>query len=86
MLVLNVIIQRKDDPNPVWNIPSGKIVNAGELQHAAVLENGMSTGKPSVAFRIDMPNGDCIMVQQSARQMVMLARIIEGKFPDLMED
>jgi hypothetical protein len=87
MIPMDVKICMKDDINPVWT-GICQLVDHGILKHVAILEGGMESGRPSVSFRIDLIDGSgtSILVQQTARQMVLLARIIEAKFPDVMED
>jgi hypothetical protein len=85
MIPMNIAIQLNGDP-PVWQSDGGKVIDAGLLQDVVILESGMQSGRPSVAFRIVLPNGEIVFLQQTARQMVMLARIIEAKFPDVMKD
>ena len=40
------------------------------------LEGGMASGKPSVCFRIDLPDGRTVLAQTSARLFVMAAAAI----------
>lgn len=47
------------------------------------LEGGMASGKPSIAFRLDLPNGKTVIAQTSARLFVMAAAAIVGKWPDV---
>ena len=61
------------------------VIENGKMQ-VAVLAGGMASGRPSVAFRLDLPDGRCVAAQTSARMIVTLARLIEGKYPDVMVD
>lgn len=51
----------------------------------AVLERGMTSGKPSVALRIDLPDGRTVVAETSARLFCTAARMIMAKYPDLFE-
>lgn len=52
----------------------------------AVLAGGMASGLPSVAIRIDLPNGQFVIAETSARLFCSAARSIEAKYPDLFKD
>lgn len=52
----------------------------------AVLSMGMASGRPSVAIRIDTPDGRHIVAETSARLFCMAARAIMAKYPGLFED
>lgn len=52
----------------------------------AVLHGGMSSGQPSIALRIDLPDGRSIIAETSARLFCMAARGIMAKYPRLFDD
>lgn len=49
----------------------------------AVLSEGMESGKPSVAFRFDLPGGMVVIAQTSGALVVALARMLKARFPDI---
>jgi hypothetical protein len=49
----------------------------------ALLAGGMESGRPSVTFRIDLPDGRSLLTETSARLFCATARTIMAKFPDL---
>lgn len=51
----------------------------------AVLEGGLTSGRPSVAIRLDLPDGQTVVAETSARLFCTAAKAIMGKFPDLFE-
>ncbi len=51
----------------------------------AVLDGGMSSGRPSVAIRIDLPDGQAVIAETSARLFCTAARAIQAKYPDLFD-
>lgn len=69
----------KNNPNLI-NVPEATPIAV------AVLDGGMASGRPSVAFRIDLPDGKIILFQTSARLYCSLAKTIEAKHPDLFVD
>ena len=52
----------------------------------AVLEKGMVGGKPSLAIRIDLPDGKVVIAETSARLFCTAANAIQAKYPDLFDD
>jgi hypothetical protein len=51
----------------------------------AVLDAGMSSGRPSVCMRLDLPDGTVVLAETSARLFCMTAKQIMAKYPDLFE-
>lgn len=47
------------------------------------LDGGMKSGKPSVCFRIDLPDGRVVLAETSARLFVMAAAAIVSRWPDV---
>lgn len=60
-------------------------VSAGLISSCAVLDRGMSSGKPSVCFRIEMDDQSVVLAQTSARVFCTAAKAIMAKYPDLFE-
>lgn len=52
----------------------------------AVLASGMTSGRPSVMFRLNLPDGSVVLAETSARLFCIAARAVMAKFPDLFED
>lgn len=50
-----------------------------------VLDAGMTSGRPSIGIRVDLPDGTTVVAETSARLFCMAARLIMNKFPDLYE-
>jgi hypothetical protein len=51
----------------------------------AVLDGGMKSGRPSVAIRLDLPDGRTVVAETSARLFCVAARAIMAKHPELFE-
>lgn len=65
-----------------------KIVHLGNDAPAiqvAVLDAGMSSGRPSVCMRLDLPDGTVVLAETSARLFCAAARQVMAKYPDLFE-
>ena len=52
----------------------------------AVLDKGMESGRPSVAIRIDLPDGKVVLAETSARLFCTAAKVIMAKHPELFKD
>jgi len=60
--------------------------NGAPAIQVAVLENGMASGRPSIALRIDLPDGKHVIAETSARLFVTAGRAIHAKYPNLFDD
>lgn len=49
----------------------------------ALLDNGMQSGRPSVTFRIDLPDGRVVLTETSLRLFATAAKVFAAKYPDL---
>ena len=58
----------------------------GTTVRLAVLAAGMTSGRPAVGIRLDLPDGRVVLAETSARLLVTAARAIAARFPDLLED
>ena len=52
----------------------------------AMLDAGMKSMRPSVAIRLDLPDGQTVLAETSARLFVTAARTIMAKYPNLFEE
>lgn len=69
-----------------WPDLKGKeIINVEHIK-VTVLEMGMASGRPSVAFRLDLPDGRVVIAQTSARLFLQSAKLIEARYPALLQD
>ena len=57
----------------------------GTTIRLAVLTAGMTSGRPAVGIRLDLPDGRVLVAETSARLLVTAARAIAARFPDLFE-
>jgi hypothetical protein len=70
---------------PAWPDLDPHEVTEASIKGVALLKDGMASGRPSVAFRIDLPNGDVVIAQTSARLFCTAAKAIMARYPDLFE-
>jgi len=87
MIPLNIIL----DGDNAWTDLRGvgeRIIHikGGKPIQVAVLPGGMLSGRPSVGIRIDLPNGQTVIAETSARLFCTAARAIMARYPDLFED
>lgn len=82
MPVINVSIVRRDDPPP-WS-------DAKEIAHLpdqpwllAGLEGGMSSGKPSIALRLELSDGQSVIAETSIAAWIAATCALRGAFPEV---
>lgn len=61
--------------------PDGFVVGPEEWR-LAVLERGMSSGKPSIALRLDLPTGQTVIAQTSLAAWIAVTCALRGRYPD----
>ena len=49
----------------------------------AVLDKGMISGRPSVAIRLELPDGEVVIAETTARLFCGVAKMIMAKYPNL---
>lgn len=59
-----------------------KIIHIGNGGHMEVagLRGGMTSGRPSVMFRIDLPDGRVVMAETTMRLFLMAARAFDIRY------
>jgi hypothetical protein len=62
------------------------IANDAPPIQVAALNGGLASGRPSVAIRIDLPDGRTVVAETTARLFCSAARAIQAKYPDLFKD
>lgn len=90
MTQITVKFEDKYRRGPVWDDPMLKIKNDnselywvrdGTMEMSA-LEEGMSSGRPSVVFKIDLPDGRVVFVETSLRSLNYAHDLIMGRYGD----
>ena len=59
------------------------IGNDGPPIQVCTLDGGMTSGNPSVAIRIDLPDGSVVVAETSVRLFQMAAAAMRGKYGDV---
>lgn len=59
-----------------------RLIHIGNGSHieVAALAGGMTSGRPSVMFRIDLPDGRVVLAETSMRNFLMAARAFEARY------
>lgn len=63
-----------------------EFIGIEEGLQVAVLDGGMQGGRPSIAIRLELPDGRPVIAQTSARLFCTAARGIMAKYPRLFDD
>ena len=79
MTVLNVLLQG-DGAKPEW--ADGRTIHRIDDFTVAALPSGMVSGRPSVSFLIDLPNGEAVMAETSLALFLTAADAIRGTYGD----
>ena len=86
MIPFNIIL---DGDNAWPDLKDKEVVHLGQGAPAiqvAVLDGGMASGRPSVAIRIDLPDGRSVIAETSARLFCSAGRAVTARYPDLFSD
>jgi len=86
MIPLTIILDGKGAWPDLRDKKTIQLSNSSTPMQLAVLERGMASGRPSVAFRLDLPDGESVVAETSARLLCTAARAIMARYPDLFED
>ena len=57
--------------------------NRGDELEIAVLDGGMSSGRPSIAIRLNLADGRVAIIESSALAFCSAARAIKSRYPTL---
>jgi len=85
MIGLSVILNGDNAWPDLKDKPIIHLGSGGPMIQVAVLEGGMASGLPSVAIRLDLPDGQVVIAETSARLFCTAAKAIMAKYPDLFE-
>lgn len=81
------IINLKLDGDGAWTDLQGKdyIHLTGDVPawEIVALEGGMGTGNPSLALRLDLPDGRVVVAETSVKAFLTTAAAIRARFPGL---
>ena len=78
MIVMGVVL----DGDGCWpDIQDNKIIRAVGLQVAA-LQGGMKGGAPSVAFRIDLEDGQTVIAETSLKLLLTASDLFRARYGD----
>lgn len=71
---------------PAWpELDRDRIIHVGEGAPpigVAVLEGGMASGAPSVALRVDLPDGKVVVAETSLKLFLAAADALKARFGD----
>jgi len=67
------------DGDGCWPDLAGRELVRLELQEVAMLAGGMSSGKSSVSFRLDLPDGRTVIAEQSLDQLEAFVRACRAR-------
>ena len=62
------------------------LANGAPPIRVCVIDAGLVSGRPSVALRLDLPDGRVVVAETTARLFVSAGRAIAARYPDLFKD
>ena len=68
------------------DLNSKEVIPIEENIEVLVLDRGMTSGKPSVAFRFNLSDGRVVVAQTSAQLFCTAARAITARYPELFDE
>jgi len=75
------VIDLKLDGDDAWtDIRLADVVDCGTVVKMAGLRGGMGSGKPSVAIRVDLPDGRVAIVQTSLAALETATRALVARY------
>lgn len=69
-------------PDLVDKQARGELIFAANDIAVTGLSDGMQSGKPSVAFRFDLPDGRTVLAETSLQLVLTVADALRGRFGD----
>ena len=66
--------------------PYHHLGNEAKPIEVCVLDHGMGSGRPSIAMRLELPDGQIVVAETSARLFCTAARVIMSRYPELFDD
>ncbi len=80
MLGLQIVM---GDGDGCWpDLKDKEIIHVTNGLHVAGLAKGMESGKPSVAFRIDLPDGRVVVAETSLVLFLAAADVFKARYGD----
>lgn len=78
------VLDLKLDGDGAWPDLADKLDRVTRIEHAqiTVLDRGMTSGKPSVTVRLDLPDGQIILYETSLALFLTTADAIRARYGD----
>ncbi len=70
------------DGDGAWPDLEHRAVKQVSSMSMSVLKHGMSSGRPSVAIRLDLPGGDVVVAETSLRALLTTVDAIVARYGD----
>jgi hypothetical protein len=84
--MVQIDIRLEGDGSMADLLPELAHIGMGALFRVAALPGGTSSGLPSVALAIRLPDGRVVLAETTARLFVLAARAIAARYPELDAD
>ncbi len=85
MPVMSIKFAGRGDDTLWPDLDRTTVIHTKDAISLGVLDGGMTSGSPSVALRIDLPDGRTVIAETSAKLFVGHGRLIAGRYPNLLD-
>ena len=85
MVMMNIILDGDNAWPDLKDLPEGKLHHIKNIEAVTLLKGGMASGKPSVAFRITLPDGSVVVAETSAALFITAAHVFHARHPELLD-
>ena len=86
MTMMNIIMDGEGAWPDLKEKPVAQLHHVKGVAACALLHGGMQSGQPSVALRIELPDGSTVVAETSARLFVTAGRCFAARYPELFND
>lgn len=86
MPAMSIILDGDNAWPDLKDLPADKFHHSKNIEGVTMLNGGMASGLPSVAFRIKLDDGSVVVAETSARLFCTAARAFMARCPDLFDD
>ena len=86
MIAMNIILHGNRSDR-IWpDLHKRNVVHLANNAPPIQVAVRLTRGRPSVAFRLDLPDGRTVIAETSASLFVLAAKTIWAKYPNLFDD
>lgn len=82
MPAMHIILEGDNAWPDLRDKPDGQVIHLQNTIEVTALEGGMQSGRTSVAFRFDLPDGRSVLAETSLALFLNAARAFQLRYPN----